>query len=172
MPSIAMSVDGGFCNLPEQQSAAVLLRASSSSSACSALKLHAALAMARRYGSYLQRQVWQLGVNDSNVHAWLSKGTMERGCYEQALQYLLQLFTLQVQLDGFQAAAAVQLYHMWISSRTSVLADAALHQEWGAFRTPLRSLLQQQGCSAAPTLALQQPLSGGQLPALSAGSSW
>ncbi|KAF6251861.1 hypothetical protein COO60DRAFT_1628761, partial [Scenedesmus sp. NREL 46B-D3] len=52
---------------------------------------------------HAQRQVWQLGVNDSNVHAWLSKGTMERGCYEQALQYLLQLFTLQL-----AAAAGLQ----------------------------------------------------------------
>ncbi|KAF6252400.1 ADP-ribosylation factor family-domain-containing protein [Scenedesmus sp. NREL 46B-D3] len=51
-------------------------------------KLHRAL---------INGQCWQLGIDNINVHAWLSKGTVKgEVCYELALQYLLQLFTLQL----------------------------------------------------------------------------
>jgi hypothetical protein len=82
-------------------------------------------------------------VDNSNVFAWLSKGTIKgEVCYERALRYLLQLFTLEVQLDfGLQP--------FWITSSTNVLADATSRQEWGMFRSALRAWLQQQGCSPA-----------------------
>jgi hypothetical protein len=99
--------------------------------------------MVRLYGSYLSGQYWQLGVDNANVYSWLSKGTV-RGpvCYETALQYLLELFTMQVQLN-------FRLQPKWIASKTNVLADAASRREWGAFAAALRVWLRRQGRSSA-----------------------
>ncbi|WIA34932.1 hypothetical protein OEZ86_013215 [Tetradesmus obliquus] len=151
VPGIGIFVDGGFCGLTAQQCRQLYEDAPAVEAPIQLWELYAVLVMARLYGSYLQVQYWQLGVDNSNVFAWLSKGTVKgKVCYEQALQYLLQLFTLEVQLD-------FRLQPFWISSSTNVLADAASRQEWGTFRSALRDWLRQQGRSPVPTLAFLQP---------------
>ncbi|WIA19118.1 hypothetical protein OEZ85_003766 [Tetradesmus obliquus] len=151
VPGIGIFVDGGFCGLTAQQCRQLYEDAPAVEAPIQLWELYAVLVMARLYGSYLQGQYWQLGVDNSNVFAWLSKGTVKgKVCYEQALQYLLQLFTLEVQLD-------FRLQPFWISSSTNVLADAASRQEWGTFRSALRDWLRQQGRSTVPALAFLQP---------------
>jgi hypothetical protein len=150
VPGIGVLVDGGFCGLTAQQCQLLFSDAPAVAAPIQLWELYAVLVMARLYGSYLQGQYWQLGVDNSNVDAWLSKRTVKgEVCYEQALQYLLQLFTLQVQLD-------FQLQPFWISSSTNVLADEASRQAWGVFRSALRAWLQQQGCSPMPALTFLQ----------------
>ncbi|KAF6252649.1 hypothetical protein COO60DRAFT_1551907 [Scenedesmus sp. NREL 46B-D3] len=79
------------------------------------------------YGSHLQGQCWQLGIDYINVHAWLSKGTVKgEVCYELALQYLLQLFTLQVQLD-------FRPQPFWISSSTKCPGRRSVSSGMGRF---------------------------------------
>lgn len=106
------------------------------------------MAAARLYGPYLSGQYWQLGVDNSNVYSWLVKGMVGgEVCYERALQYLLELFTLQVQLD-------FRLQPCCISSKTNVLADAASRGEWGHFAGAMRQWLRQQGRA----VGVQRPL--------------
>jgi hypothetical protein len=100
VPGTGIFVDGGFCGLTAQQCQHMFVDAPAVTAPIQLWELYAVLVMARLYGPYLQGQYWQLGVDNVNVYAWLSKGTVKgEVCYELALQYLLQLFTLQVQLD-------------------------------------------------------------------------
>jgi hypothetical protein len=154
VPGIGIFVDGGFCGLTAQQCQLMFADAPAVTAPIQLWELYAVLVMARLYSSYLQGQYWQLGVDNTNVYAWLSKGTVKgEVCYEQALQYLLQLFTLQVQLD-------FRLKPFWISSSTNILADAASRQEWGTFRTALRGWLRRQGRGPVPALTFLQRSQG------------
>lgn len=104
------------------------------------------LVAARLYGPYLSGQYWQLGVDNTNVYAWLTKGTVGGTvCYERALQYLLDLFSLQVQWE-------FRLQPHWIASEVNVLADAASRREWGDFVAALGPWLRQQGRAVGPGL--------------------
>jgi hypothetical protein len=65
-----MFVDGGFCGLTAQQCQQLFPDAPAVDTPIQLWELYAVLAMARLYGSYLQGQYWQLGVDNSNVFAW------------------------------------------------------------------------------------------------------
>lgn len=60
------------------------------------------------------------------------------GDRQQQLTILLELFTLQVQLD-------FRLQPHWIASKTNVLADAASRRDWGTFAVALRAWVRKQG---------------------------
>jgi hypothetical protein len=136
---IGLFVDGGFCGLTATDCQQLFPDAPASGAPIQLWELFAVLALARLYGPYLSGQYWQLGIDNANVFSWLSRGTVRGAvCYETALQYLLELFTLQVRLE-------FRLQPHWIASKTNVLADAASRREWGVFAVALRQWLRRQG---------------------------
>lgn len=140
-PGIGLFVDGGFCGLTAAQCALLFSDAPAPGAPIQLWELFAVVALVRLFGAYLSGQYWQLGVDNSNVFCWLSRGTV-RGevCYDTAMQYLLELFTQQVQLD-------FRLQPHWIASKTNVLADAASRRDWDTFAAALRAWLRRQGRS-------------------------
>ena len=148
-PGIGLFVDGGFCGLTAAECQLRFPDAPAAEAPIQLWELFAVVALARLYGPYLSGQYWQLGVDNANVYSWLSRGTVRgKVCYETALQYLLELFTLQVQLD-------FRLQPHWIASKTNVLADAASRRDWGTFAAALRTWVQQQGRTQAGVQPLQ-----------------
>jgi hypothetical protein len=146
--AVGVFVDGGFCGLSATACQQLFPDAPAAEAPIQLWELFAVLVAARLYGPYLSGQYWQLGVDNANVYSWLVKGTVGgEVCYERALQYLLALFTLQVQLE-------FRLQPHWISSETNVLADAASRREWSNFAAAMRHWLRQQG----RTTAAQRPL--------------
>jgi hypothetical protein len=140
-PGIGMFVEGGFCGLTAAQCRLLFPDAPALEAPIQLWELFAVLALARLYGPYLSGQYWQLGVDNCNVVSWLLRGTVRGSvCYAPAMQYLLELFTLQVQLD-------FRLQPVWIPSSVNALADAASRGEWGAFAAALRAWLRRQGRS-------------------------
>lgn len=140
-PGIGMFVEGGFCGLTAAQCRLLFLDALAPKAPIQLWELFAVLALARLYGQYLSGQYWQLGVDNRNVVSWLLRGTVRGSvCYAPAMQYLLELFTLQVQLD-------FRLQPVWIPSSINALADAASRGEWRAFAAALRARLRRQGRS-------------------------
>jgi hypothetical protein len=75
-PGIGLFVDGGFCGLTAAACQQIFTDAPAPEAPIQLWELFAVVALARLYGVYLAGQFWELGMDNSNVFCWLSRGTV------------------------------------------------------------------------------------------------
>eukprot|EP00877_Chromochloris_zofingiensis_P003135 jgi/Chrzof1/12822/Cz07g08220.t1 len=118
-PGVGIYLDGAFIGMSYAQLVAAGVEGIPEWDAPIQLwELFAVVLAARLFGEYLKGSCRLLAVDNSNVHAWLSKGTVKgQVCYLQALGYLKELFHLSV-LHDFRIRS-----HL-VRSKGNPLADA------------------------------------------------
>eukprot|EP00877_Chromochloris_zofingiensis_P010969 jgi/Chrzof1/6125/Cz17g10200.t1 len=118
-PGVGIYLDGAFIGMSYAQLVAAGVEGIPEWDAPIQLwELFAVVLAARLFGEYLKGSCRLLAVDNSNVHAWLSKGTVKgQVCYLQALRYLKELFHLSV-LHDFRIRS-----HL-VRSKGNPLADA------------------------------------------------
>lgn len=126
-PGIGVFVDGGFVSLSASACMNLFDDTPSFDAPIQLWELFAVVVLLRLFGDYLRGEAWQLVGDNSNVTAWLTRGTVRQGvCQQQALTWLKQIKLAAV-------AAGVRLQPVWIASADNGLADALSRSDWSRF---------------------------------------